>query len=283
MNRILQRLYFSPNIVIRGLSTSKRILVLNDLTHIKEGHKKRKRWGRGIGSGRGKNSGHGHQKSRSTPRAFEGGQTPLYKTRPKIGFHNHNGLDLQILNLDRLQSFIDMGRLKPKENMFTTMRDLYTYGLVSQVKEGIKLLAKGKEKFKSPIHLEVSYASAEAIKAVEAAGGTVTCVHFNRLALRAMMKPINFIYFPWRARPPPRMIDYYLNSEHSGYLAPEIQIRNIKLFGAATSEPMMRKEHANYLVLLRKKIADKANGEQTEEDKPSKLTEKKKWKQNDAI
>ena len=49
----------------------------------------RKRWGRGIGSNRGKTSGHGHQKSRSTPRAFEGGQTPLYKRLPKIGFTNH--------------------------------------------------------------------------------------------------------------------------------------------------------------------------------------------------
>ena len=49
----------------------------------------RKRWGRGIGSNRGKTSGHGHQKSRSTPRAFEGGQTPLYKRLPKIGFNNH--------------------------------------------------------------------------------------------------------------------------------------------------------------------------------------------------
>ncbi|RYH28284.1 hypothetical protein EON65_12760 [archaeon] len=48
----------------------------------------RKRWGRGIGSGKGKTSGHGHQKSRSTPRAYEGGQTPFYKRFPKIGFHN---------------------------------------------------------------------------------------------------------------------------------------------------------------------------------------------------
>lgn len=48
----------------------------------------RKRWGRGIGSGRGKNCGYGHQYSPSTPRAFEGGQTPLYKRLPKIGFKN---------------------------------------------------------------------------------------------------------------------------------------------------------------------------------------------------
>jgi len=56
----------------------------------------RKRWGRGIGSGKGKTCGWGHQKSRSTPRAFEGGQTPLYKRLPKIGFHNHTARDMQV-------------------------------------------------------------------------------------------------------------------------------------------------------------------------------------------
>ena len=48
----------------------------------------RRRFGRGMGSRRGKNAGHGHQRSRVTPRGFEGGQTPLYKSLPKIGFHN---------------------------------------------------------------------------------------------------------------------------------------------------------------------------------------------------
>lgn len=37
------------------------------------------------------------------------------------------------------------------------------------------------------LHLEVSRASAAAIDAVEAQGGTVTCAHFNRLALRALV------------------------------------------------------------------------------------------------
>lgn len=39
-----------------------------------------------------------------------------------------------------------------------------------------------------PIHLEVSRASAGAIEAVESQGGTVTCAHFNRLALRALVR-----------------------------------------------------------------------------------------------
>jgi large subunit ribosomal protein L15 len=63
----LSKSYFSIE------SESKRLLNLNDMRQIPEAHKKRKRWGRGIGSGRGKNAGFGHQKSRVTPRAFEGG------------------------------------------------------------------------------------------------------------------------------------------------------------------------------------------------------------------
>lgn len=38
------------------------------------------------------------------------------------------------------------------------------------------------------IHLEVSRASAAAIEAVESQGGTVTCAHFNRLALRSLVR-----------------------------------------------------------------------------------------------
>lgn len=46
-----------------------------------------------------------------------------------------------------------------------------------------------------PIHLEVSRASAGAIEAVEAQGGTVTCAHFNRLALRALVRVFVVIVF----------------------------------------------------------------------------------------
>lgn len=230
-----------------GGGEGQRLLTLNDISNVDGAIKKRKRWGRGIGSGRGKNSGHGHQKSRSTPRAFEGGQTPMYKRLPKIGFHNINHRELQLLNLEKVQEFIDKGRLQVKPNAMLTMRDLLECGIVSQVKEGIKLLAKGKEVLKVPIHLEVSQASVEAIKAVENAGGTVTCVHFNQLALRALIKPFKFEILPWRARPPPRLMNYYLDRTKAGYLSPEIQIRNLKLFGHVTSEDVMRQEFDKYM------------------------------------
>jgi hypothetical protein len=104
---------------------------------------------------------------------------------------------------------------------------------------------------KVPIHLEVSRASSEAIKTVEAVGGTVTCVHFNELALRALLKPYKFDILPNRARPNPKSIQYYLNKDKSGYLSPEIQSRNLMLFGAVTSEAMLRDEHDSFMTTRR--------------------------------
>ncbi len=93
----------------------------------------------------------------------------------------------------------------------------------------------------------MSFASGHAIRAVEAAGGTVTCTYFNVLALRALMKPFDFELFPRRARPNPKIINYYLDPSKCGYLSPEIQLRNLKLFGFTTSEEKYRLEHEEYM------------------------------------
>lgn len=66
----------------------------------------------------------------------------MYKRLPKVGFHNPGAREMQAVNLDKVQEYINMGRLVPKEGQFTTMRDLYNVGLVSKVKDGIKLLAR---------------------------------------------------------------------------------------------------------------------------------------------
>lgn len=75
----------------------------------------------------------------------------------------------------------------------------------------------------------------------------MTCVHFNKLALRALTKPYKFDMLPLRARPPPKLMNYYLDNSKAGYLSPEIQLRNYKLFGFNTSEPEMRLEHENFM------------------------------------
>ena len=74
-------------------------------------NKSKIRVGRGIGSGKGKTSGRGikGQKSRSgvAIKSFEGGQMPLYRRLPKRGFNPIQKESIAILNLDKIQSFID--------------------------------------------------------------------------------------------------------------------------------------------------------------------------------
>ena len=74
------------------------------------------RVGRGIGSGKGKTSGRGvkGQKSRSgvAIKSFEGGQMPLYRRLPKRGFNSISTEQVAILNLEKIQSYIDKKRIK---------------------------------------------------------------------------------------------------------------------------------------------------------------------------
>ena len=78
------------------------------------------RVGRGIGSGKGKTSGRGikGQKSRSgvAIKSFEGGQMPLYRRLPKRGFNPINKSLIAIMNLDKIQSFIDKKKNRYKWN-----------------------------------------------------------------------------------------------------------------------------------------------------------------------
>ena len=80
---------------------------------------KKKRVGRGIGSGKGKTSGRGvkGQKSRSgvAIKSFEGGQMPLYRRLPKRGFNPILKQNIAILNLDKIQSYIDKKNIKDSE------------------------------------------------------------------------------------------------------------------------------------------------------------------------
>ena len=49
--------------------------------------------------------------------------------------------EFEIVNLDKLQNFVSMGRIIPKENGMITMRDLLHCGLISQVQDGVKILS----------------------------------------------------------------------------------------------------------------------------------------------
>ena len=88
---------------------------LNELRDNPGARHKSKRLGRGPGSGKGKTAGRGNkgQKSRSgvAIKGFEGGQMPLYRRLPKRGFNNIFAKHYQVVNLGRLQTAIDAGKL----------------------------------------------------------------------------------------------------------------------------------------------------------------------------
>ena len=84
---------------------------LNELKDNPGSRRSRTRVGRGIGSGKGKTAGRGHkgQKSRSgvAIKGFEGGQMPIHMRLPKRGFNPIKQEKIAILNLDKIQSFIE--------------------------------------------------------------------------------------------------------------------------------------------------------------------------------
>ena len=146
---------------------------LNELSDRPGATKAKKRLGRGIGSGLGKTSGRGvkGQKARSgvAIKGFEGGQMPLHRRLPKRGFNNIFAKKYNEVNLGRIQEAVDSGRLDGKKPI--TIEALKEAGLIRRAKDGVRLLGQGE--IKGKLAFEVTGASASAIKAVEAKGGTV--------------------------------------------------------------------------------------------------------------
>jgi large subunit ribosomal protein L15 len=147
---------------------------LHELAGRPGARKERKRIGRGIGSGTGKTGGRGGkgQTARSGVRikGFEGGQMPLHRRLPKRGFKNVKfARKLNEINLDRLQSAIDAGKLDVAATIDAAA--LVKAGVLRRTKDGVRLLGGGE--LKAKVTLAVFGASKSAVAAVEKAGGTV--------------------------------------------------------------------------------------------------------------
>jgi large subunit ribosomal protein L15 len=136
--------------------------------------KNRKRVGRGIGSGTGKTSGSGHkgQKARSgvSINGFEGGQMPIHRRLPKRGFTNIFRKKYVEVNLGRLQTAIDAGKLDASKPVDSAA--LLGAGVISKPRDGVRILAKGELTTKK-IEIHAAGASKAAIAAVEASGGKI--------------------------------------------------------------------------------------------------------------
>ena len=146
---------------------------LNDLRDNEGARKSKMRVGRGIGSGKGKTCGRGvkGQTSRTgvAINGFEGGQMPIYRRLPKRGFNNIFRLDYSEVNLDRLQKAVDAGKLNAAETVNGAA--LVKAGVLSTVKDGVRLLGRGT--LTAKLTLEVAGATESAKAAVEKAGGKV--------------------------------------------------------------------------------------------------------------
>ena len=143
---------------------------LNTTGKIKIG---KKRIGRGIGSGKGKTSGRGvkGQKSRSgvAIKSFEGGQMPLYRRLPKRGFNPIKKSNIAILNLEKIQSYIDKKNLNASDVINSNL--LKKLKLINKNSVKLKILGFGEIKVK--VNIEADLASKSAVEKLEKIGGSI--------------------------------------------------------------------------------------------------------------
>lgn len=143
---------------------------LSNLKPAKGSVKDSKRIGRGTGSGKGGTSTRGHKgagsrSGTSTKVGFEGGQMPLQRRVPKVGFKNPNRVEYVSVNLDALQQLADKHAVNVIN--FDTFKE---HGLASK-NDLIKILGRGELKAKLDVTAHAFSATAQ--KAIEAAGGSI--------------------------------------------------------------------------------------------------------------
>jgi large subunit ribosomal protein L15 len=143
---------------------------LHDLRSPKGSRKRKKIVGRGKGSGSGKTSGRGEngQRSRSTGRrgpvgSSEGGQMPLIRRLPKVGFRSKRPILNQIVHLKRLNIF--------KDGTVINAEFLKAQGLIKSLNKPFKILGDGE--IKKSLVIQAKSISKSAEEKVLKAGGKI--------------------------------------------------------------------------------------------------------------
>lgn len=145
------------------------MLKLNNLSPVEGSRRQSKRLGRGQGSGHGKTAGKGHKGANARAGAsrklgFEGGQMPLHRRLPKVGFTNKFKTEYVIITLSDLDRFAD-GTVVNREA-------LQTAGVIKgKESKLIKVLANGEISRK--VTVELDKVSQGAREKILAAGGEV--------------------------------------------------------------------------------------------------------------
>jgi len=140
---------------------------LNTLKPAEGSRKERKRVGRGIGCGLGKTCGRGHkgQKSRNGgfhKVGFEGGQMPLQRRLPKVGFNSRSAKYSAEVRLDEIQKL---------GTDTVTIQALIDADIVPAITRKAKVILSGE--ISSAVTLQGVNATKGAKAAIEAAGGKV--------------------------------------------------------------------------------------------------------------
>ena len=142
---------------------------INELKPAEGSVSKSKRLGRGIGSGLGKTSGKGHkgQNARSgggVRAGFEGGQMPLIRQLPKIGFTN---------NFRKVYTTINVGELEVLEEGTTVTAELLkSKNIIAKIEPyGLKVLGNGN--LTKKLNVQAAKFTDGAVKKITAVSGTI--------------------------------------------------------------------------------------------------------------
>ncbi len=142
---------------------------LSNITLAPGARKPRKRKGRGVGSGNGKTAGRGHKGARARSgykqkAGHEGGQTPLARRLPKVGFNHDTRFPVAIVNLDDLDKVFENGADVNPETLLKK-------NLIDPKKGGVKILGRGE--ITKKFNVKANAISDGARAKIEAAGGAV--------------------------------------------------------------------------------------------------------------
>jgi large subunit ribosomal protein L15 len=150
--------------------------ILSNLKYAEGSRKKIKRIGRGVGSGHGKTStrgmnGAGSRSGNKWRAWFEGGQMPLQRRIPKFGFTNPGRKEFQVLNLGKLETYFEKGKISEQ---VLSPEILFKAGVISNKKLPLKILGEGD--FKKKIEITAHKFSKTAVEKIEKNGGKATVI-----------------------------------------------------------------------------------------------------------
>lgn len=140
--------------------------------------KRRKLVGRGPGSGHGKTScrgqkGQGARSGRGILNSLEGGQMPLIRRLPKVGFNSKDPTLYQVVNVEQLNRFND--------GIVVDALFLKKEGLVKSLNHPFKILGDGELKKSLTVHAHAASKSAQ--EKIAKAGGKFEIIEKSKIVL----------------------------------------------------------------------------------------------------